>query len=124
MAKSKATRILVCGSRDYPDKERVYEVLDAYFARVGPRLMIISGGATGADSFARQWAVEQQVDHVTLYAKWDLEGKGAGPIRNRRMAKLRPKLVLAFSKDFDKSRGTSDMIRVAEKNDIKVKKFN
>lgn len=124
MPKTATYRILVCGSRDYDDRERLFEVLDAYFARLGPRMMIISGGATGADSLAAQWAREQRVDHVILYAKWDTEGKSAGPLRNRRMIKLKPKLVLAFSKHFDTSRGTADMIRVAEKNETKVKRFN
>lgn len=117
-------RILVCGSRDYQDKDKLYRVLDKCFAQLGNRMLIISGGATGADTLARQWAVEQRVDHIILYAKWDTEGKGAGPIRNRRMAKLEPHIVLAFSKNFAKSRGTNDMIGVAEKNDIKVKRFS
>lgn len=120
----KSHKVLVCGSRDYPDRDRVFHVLDAYLGRIGPSLLIISGGATGADEFARQWAVDRKVDHHIMYAKWNLEGRGAGPIRNRRMAARKPKLVLAFSKDFDNSRGTADMIKVAEKLDIKVKKFN
>lgn len=119
-----AHKVLVCGSRDYPDKDEVFRVLDAYHARIGPDMLVISGGATGADEWARQWAVSRRVDHHIMYARWDLEGKAAGPIRNRRMAKKKPKLVLAFSKDFDKSRGTSDMIRVAEKLNIRVKRFS
>lgn len=117
-------RVLVCGSRDYPNRDKIFKVLDAYRARIGPRMRVISGGATGADEFAREWAVSRKVDHLILYARWDTEGRAAGPIRNRRMAKKKPKLVLAFSEDFDKSRGTSDMIRVAEKMNIKVKKFS
>lgn len=120
----KSHKVLVCGSRNYPDRGEVYRVLDAYRARIGPDMEVITGGATGVDEYARQWAVSRKVDHRVLYAKWDTEGKGAGPIRNRRMAAKKPKLVLAFSKDFDNSRGTSDMIRVAEKLNIKVKRFH
>lgn len=122
--KRKPHKVLVCGSRDYTDQDRIYEVLDAYHARIGPWLLIISGGARGADEIAEDWARSRKVDHLTLYAKWDTDGKGAGPIRNRRMAAKRPKLVLAFSRDFDASRGTSDMIKVAEKLNIKVKRFS
>lgn len=122
--KRKPHKILVCGSKDYPDREEVYRVLDAYHARIGSDMMIISGGATGADEYAREWAVAHRVDHSIKYAKWDQEGKAAGPFRNRRMAAKRPKLVLAFSRDFDKSRGTSDMIRVAENMNIMVKRFS
>lgn len=118
-------KVLVCGSRNYNNWQKIYQVLDAQLAKVGPSLLIISGGASGADTHAREWAVDRRVDHLTLYAKWETEGrKSAGFIRNRRMASKKPKLVLAFSEDFDNSRGTRDMIGVAEKMNIKVKRFS
>lgn len=121
---AKTYRVLVCGSRDYDNRAEVFRVLDAYRGRIGPHMMIITGGAVGADEWARQWAVSRKVDHVILYAKWEQEDKAAGQIRNRRMIKLKPKLVLAFSTHFDTSRGTADMIRVAEKKETKVKRFH
>lgn len=120
---AKPYKVLVCGSRYYRDMNRVFDVLDAYLGRIGPRMMIISGGARGADEFARQWAVDRKVDHLIMYAKWELEGKGAGPIRNRRMAKKKPRLVLAFHPDIDQSKGTRDMVKVAEKLEIDYKVF-
>ena len=120
----KPFRLLVCGSREYDNGQEVARVLDAHLARIGPHLLMITGGAVGADEHARRWAASRKVDHLVMYAKWDIDGKGAGPIRNRRMAKKKPKLVLAFSEDFDESRGTSDMIRVAEKMNIDVKRFH
>lgn len=122
--KRKPYKVLVCGSRDYPDKAEVYRVLDAHYARIGPDLMIISGGARGADWYAIEWALDNHVDLLVKFAKWNLEGKVAGIFRNLRMVAKKPKLVLAFSRDFDKSRGTSHMIKVAEKLNIKVKRFN
>lgn len=118
-----AYKVLVCGGRDYKDRDRIYHVLDAYLSRIGPDMLLINGGAPGADSIAREWAVDRRVDHLTLYAKWDLYSKGAGPIRNRRMARKKPKLVLAFHPNLAESRGTRDMIGVAEKLGIKVKRF-
>lgn len=119
----KTYRVLVCGSRDYADRDQIYHVLDAYRARIGPGMFLINGGATGADTIAREWAVDRKVDHVTLYAKWDLEHKAAGPIRNSRMLKLKPKLCLAFSKDFRNSRGTRDMVKKCQKAGVKAKVF-
>lgn len=124
MADRKPHKVIVCGSRSYPDRTKVFHVLDAYHARIGPDMYIVAGGADGADEFAREWAVSRRVDHEIRYAKWEVEGKPAGILRNRRMAKRKPRLVLAFSLDFDKSIGTSDMIRVAEKSEIKVKRFS
>jgi hypothetical protein len=117
-------KVLVCGGRDYLDQEKIYHVLDAQLAKIGPNMLLINGGAPGADTIAREWAVSRKVDHLTLYAKWELFGRSAGPIRNRRMAKKKPKLVLAFHSDIDKSKGTRDMIGVAEKLKIKVKRFS
>jgi len=116
-------KVLVCGGRNYSDRDKIYHTLDAYLARIGPDFLLINGGAPGADTIAREWAVDRRVDHLTLYAKWDIFGKSAGPIRNRRMARKKPKLVLAFHPDIDKSRGTRDMIGVAEKMNVKVKRF-
>lgn len=120
---TKPYKVLVCGSRYYRDRDRVFEVLDAYRGRIGPHMLIISGGAQGADEFARQWAADRKVDHLIMYAKWEVEGRGAGPIRNRRMAKKKPRLVLAFHPDLDQSRGTRDMIGLADKLKIKFKVF-
>lgn len=116
-------KVLVCGGRDYTDREKIYHVLDAYLARIGPDMLLVNGGAPGADTLAREWAVDRRVDHLTLYARWDLYGRSAGPIRNRAMAKKKPKLVLAFHSDLAKSKGTRDMMRVAEKMEIKRKLF-
>lgn len=119
----KPYKVLACGGRDYTNRDRVYEVLDAYLARIGPNMMLIQGGAPGADTLAREWAVDRKVDHLTLYAKWDMHGRAAGPIRNRRMAGKKPKLVLAFHTDIEKSKGTKDMVEVARRAGIKKKVF-
>lgn len=118
-----AYKVIVCGQRDYDDRDRLYEVLDAYLARIGPKMLVINGGAPGADTLAREWAVDRKVDHLTLYAKWDLYGRSAGPIRNARMAKKKPRRVLAFYSDYTNSRGTRDMIKKAKAADIKYKEF-
>lgn len=115
--------VLVCGGREYADRDKIYHVLDAYHGRIGPTMLLLNGGAPGADTLAREWAVDRKVDHLTLYAKWQVFGKSAGPLRNRRMAKRKPRLVLAFHPNLDESKGTRDMIGVAKARDIKYKVF-
>jgi hypothetical protein len=116
-------KVLVCGGRGYSDREKIYHVLDSQLAKIGDKMLLIAGGAPGADTIAREWAVDRKVDHLTLYAKWDRFGRAAGPIRNRRMAKKKPRLVLAFHDDLENSKGTKDMLKVAQKMDIKRKVF-
>lgn len=117
-------KILVCGSRFYSDRDAVNRVLDAQLAKHGPNLLMISGGAVGADELARQWATSRKVNHLILYAKWEVHGKAAGPKRNTQMLKQRPNRVLAFRVNKPgENRGTDNMIGQAERAKIKVKRF-
>lgn len=124
MPKEKQIRVLACGSRYYENRDKVNAVLDALKVKYGPQMCLIVGGAVGADELARQWAVSRKCDHVVYYARWDTEGKGAGPIRNKRMLKLKPKRVVAFTVDKPgENRGTNHMISIAVDAGIRVKKF-
>lgn len=117
-------KVLVCGSRRYEDRDTVNRVLDAQLAKRGKRMILITGGAVGADNLALQWAMSRKVDHVVRYAHWEIEGKAAGPIRNRRMLRLKPKIVIAFMVTTPgENRGTNDMCDIADQAGIKVKRF-
>lgn len=118
-----AHKVLVCGWREYKDQDKIYHVLDAQFAKIGDSMMLIVGGQRGADNIAREWAVDRKVDHLVLHAKWERFGKAAGPIRNRRMAKKKPRLVLAFHPDLRQSKGTKDMVWLSNSLKIKTRVF-
>jgi hypothetical protein len=70
-------RVLVCGGRNYRDRTRVFAVLDE-IAGISENQMlpeagfvIIHGCAAGADSFADDWAVTNQVQIEEYPALWD-----------------------------------------------------
>lgn len=108
--------VLVCGGRDYHDKEHVYAVLDGLMERDGIDA-VIHGGATGADMLATLWAVERNVTGIAFPADWDKYGKAAGPIRNQEMLdKGSPDMLLAFPG----GRGTNDMMGRAERAGVPV----
>jgi hypothetical protein len=110
--------VLVCGGRHYRDDKALRRVLDAAL-RTGP-LVIIEGGARGADRLAREWAKDRGVVCATFPADWDAHGPSAGPIRNRQMIdEGRPQMVLAFPG----GRGTADMIRQAQAAGVLVVKY-
>lgn len=116
--------VLACGSRKYDDRDTINKVLDSLYAKIGPRMMLLCGGAVGADELARQWAHSRKCDHVVIYAKWDTEGRGAGPIRNGRMASWKPKRIVAFMiHGQNENRGTQNMIDLANDRGIKVKRY-
>jgi hypothetical protein len=95
-------RVLVCGGRNYSDRAKVYAELDKL--EVG---LLIHGGATGADSLARDWAVSRDVPSKCYPALWRVHGAKAGPIRNQQMlVEGQPHLVVVFHG----GRGTADML--------------
>ena len=81
------------------------------------------GAAMGADSMAGQCAWDAGFTVRSYPAQWDLHGKAAGPIRNRLMLAQHPDIVLAFHADINSSKGTKDMIRVAEAANIPTEVF-
>lgn len=114
-------RVLVCGGRDYRDVQRVYAELDALHAAARHDCMVvIQGGAKGADQLARQWAVDRGVAFQNYPADWVKHGRAAGPIRNERMLLAgRPELVLAFPG----GRGTADMVNRAKAAGVTLKEI-
>jgi hypothetical protein len=90
-------RVLVCGGRDYADHERLCSTLDRLLANKLPEVVIIHGGATGADSLAGRYAAERGLACEVFEADWKTHGRAAGPNRNARMlSEGKPDAVVAF----------------------------
>lgn len=108
--------VLVCGGRDYDDRDRLFNILDVAHA-ANPIKLLVHGGASGADDLAGQWARHVGVPWKAYPAYWKSEGKAAGPKRNQRMLdEGQPHLVIAFPG----GDGTADMVRRAEKAQVPV----
>lgn len=112
--------VLVCGGRDYDNWPFVEATLDDLAKEKGP-IILVQGGATGADAWARQWARRQSVatlwHMINMPADWKKNGRAAGPIRNKRMlTECLPDLVVAFPG----GRGTSDMCGQAKKAGVPI----
>ncbi|MEV4228106.1 SLOG family protein [Streptomyces bobili] len=118
-------RVLVTGSRAFPDPVRVAHELTQLYLQHGPFTLIHGACSTGADAAAHHWyetaGADLGVIEIRYPADWEQFGKRAGPIRNEKMVKeASADLVLAFPL-FD-SRGTWHTIGLAEKAGIPVKK--
>ena len=108
-------KLLVCGGRDFENAQLVSEVLNPYLDKT---LIIIQGGAKGADTLAWNWAVSNKVSWMTYPADWDKYGKRAGYIRNVQMLnESKPDLVIAFPG----GKGTKMMINLAKAANVPVK---
>lgn len=110
---------ICCGGRHYDNMPRVTRALDKLRAKnAGKRLLIIEGGATGADFLCGQYARIHSLPHLTMPAEWNTLGRRhAGPVRNRQMADILPiDCVVAFPG----GSGTADMVAHARELGIKV----
>lgn len=114
-------RLLVCGSRDYTNREAVKrEILE--IRNDGYWIILLHGGARGADTLAGVIAADFDIDVVVFQAEWGRYGKSAGPIRNQRMLdEGKPDMVLAFTTHLETSNGTRDMVMRANKAGIEVR---
>lgn len=117
------TRILVTGSRDWPDREAVSQALNNAAKQYG-RIVVVHGAwPSGADLHARQWvtamrAIRSGHTEDPHPADWPRYGRPAGPIRNQKMVDLGAALCLAFP--YGKSDGTRDCMHRAKLAGIRV----
>lgn len=114
-------RILVTGGRDYKDRAVVFRELDAICDRTRyGTMVVIQGGARGADALAREWCFRQSDNIAGLInapADWRGLGLAAGIVRNQAMIDdHKPDAVLAFPG----GRGTADMVRRARAANVPV----
>lgn len=101
-------RILVTGSRDWPDPATVETAIESYLDDAGALdVVIVHGGCpTGADAFADAYARRMGWTVEVHPADWARYGKGAGPVRNQEMVDAGAAVCLAFV--MPDSRGTRD----------------
>lgn len=113
-------RVLICGGRNYNNKDKVFEVLDNLRKSTKEEIFIIHGGAKGADSLGGEWARTRNISVRVFKADWNKYGRAAGIIRNEGMLKEgKPDLVVAFPG----GKGTAHMIMIAEEAGVEVKEI-
>lgn len=118
-------RVIVTGSRKWPDPRKVHFELGMVFMRNGAFELIHGACSTGADAAAHRWfeiagtligCTEQQFP-----AAWETRGKAAGPERNKRMVEAGADLVLAFP--LPEGSGTQHTMRLAREAGIPVREY-
>lgn len=118
-------RIVVAGCRDFCDYDTAKEYIDLCLCELeeNSTFIFVSGACRGADMLGERYAKEHGFEIERYPANWDLYGRAAGPLRNRKMAEASD-LVICFWDG--KSRGTRTMIQYAEQlgKTVKVKMIN
>ena len=113
-------RVLVTGSRNYDDKNTLFDALADQYE---PGMIVVHGGARGADTIACEWVKKMQslgyqVTTEVHQADWYEYGKAAGLVRNEVMVDAGADVCLAFP--LGESRGTRHCMSAAEKAGIPV----
>jgi len=105
-------KIAVIGSRSFNDYNLMKTVLAGFDIAV-----IISGGARGADTLGRRYAVENGIKIVEYLPEYDKYGRGAPLVRNKQIVDASD-YVIAFWDG--KSRGTKHTLEYAKKQGKQV----
>lgn len=107
--------VLINGSRGFDNysllEEKCYEILSPYLER-GDKIIIVEGGASGADTLAGKFAKENGFELEIYWADWKNLGKKAGLLRNIEMVEgsrfgHKPDIFISFNMG---TRGTQHTI--------------
>jgi hypothetical protein len=113
-------RVLFCGDRHWTSRHVIYR----WMVKVKPTV-VIEGEARGADRIAREVADSLGIPVERYPANWSQYHRAAGPIRNKQMlVEGKPDLVLAFHDDLNSSKGTKNMVTLAQKAGVPWKAIN
>ncbi len=112
MIRRTAKRVVIAGCRDFCDYPHARKILDVYLRKLRKkhRIIILSGGARGADALGERYASENGFAIERYPADWDSFGKSAGPRRNMQMAQACDYVICFWD---GVSRGTKSMIEYA-----------
>lgn len=104
------SKLVICGSREFP--KDAYFIQQSIHSVMGGIDCIVSGGARGPDTWAREYAENLSIPFIEIKADWNKYGKKAGYLRNIEMLELEGvSKVLAFWDGV--SRGTKHTIDCA-----------
>ena len=119
--------LLVAGSRTFNDYTTMCSVLDYMLSNhKNEEIVIIEGGARGADSLAKKYAEERGYKVWEFKANWEKFGKSAGYRRNevmhRRLFDFEKRGCVCFWDG--ESKGTSHNFGLAQKYSTPLKVWN
>ena len=106
-------RVVIAGCRDYTNYKEAECFVDICLRDISKEydIVIVSGGARGADSLGERYAKERGLELECYPAHWKLLGKRAGIVRNKQMAEIGDFVICFWDGE---SKGTKTMIEFAQ----------
>lgn len=110
-------KVIIAGGRHFNNYEKLCKVAD-HMLKNKAEIEVVSGTASGADTLGEDYAKERGYGVKRFPANWNKYGLSAGYKRNKEMAEYGDALIAFWNK---KSKGTKNMIDLAEKYGLKIK---
>lgn len=116
-------KVIIAGSRGFSNYKLLREKCNEYLRekRKEYNIIIISGGARGADTLGEKYAQDEGFSLEVFPANWNKFGKSAGFRRNEQMAEVADALIAFWD---GKSHGTKHMIEIMENKKLLVRVVN
>lgn len=116
-------KVIIAGSRGFSNYKLLKEKCNEYLRekRKEYNIIIISGGARGADMLGEKYAQDEGFSLEVFPANWNKFGKSAGFKRNEQMAEVADALIAFWD---GKSHGTKHMIEIMENKKLLVRVVN
>jgi len=110
-------KVIIAGGRDFKDLTLLCNTMDALLTRkrLTHKIIVVSGGARGADTIGEQYAKLRGYATIIMKADWDGIGKAAGIVRNGKMLEIANAVVCFWN---NKSRGTKHMINITRNKGV------
>jgi hypothetical protein len=105
-------KLIIAGSRSLEDYSWMETKLDNILSNTSEPILVLSGGAKGADRLGERYAKERGFETTVMPADWETHGKKAGYLRNKQMAQKCTHAVIFWD---GKSPGSRHMIEICEK---------
>ena len=102
-------KVIIAGSRSVTESQHISRAMCWTHLDISQIEEVVSGAARGADRLGEDWAKDRGIS-VHLFPA-EKNGKAAGYIRNRQMAKYADVLVAVWDEE---SKGTKHMIDLME----------
>jgi hypothetical protein len=112
------TKLIVTGLRTCDRKETVFAEIQKYLTEIGPVDEIISGGSTGVDKYAREFAESHQIKYKEFAPNWQDDLNAAGMIRDSRMAEYASHLLVLSN---GVSKESKNLVEQAKLNNLAIK---
>lgn len=106
--KQEKTAVIIAGSREITDQALVDEAIQESGFKID---VVVSGGARGPDTLGENWAERHGIPVRRFIPNWEINGKGAGFIRNKEMGNFASKGIVLIK---DQSKGSTQMANYLE----------